>query len=46
MVHLPKDRFPSKRKGKLMSRVEGPFNVLERVNDNAYKIDLVGDYQV
>jgi len=45
-VHLRKERFPSKRKTKLMPRVDGPFEVLERINDNAYKIDLPGDYGV
>jgi len=29
-----------------MPRAKGPFEVLERVNDNAYKVDLLGDYQV
>jgi len=29
-----------------MPRVEGPFKVRERVNDNTYKIYLPGDYQV
>jgi len=29
-----------------MPRADGPFEVLEWVNDNAYKIDLLGDYQV
>jgi len=29
-----------------MPRAKGPFEDLERVNDNAYKIDLPGDYQV
>ena len=28
-----------------MKRAEGPFEVLQRVNGNAYKIDLSGDYQ-
>jgi len=34
-IHLMKERFPSKRKSKLMPRVDGPFEVLKRVNDNA-----------
>jgi len=45
-IHLRKECFPSKRKNKLMPRVEGPFEVLERINDNAYKIDLPGDFEV
>ncbi|XP_072076494.1 uncharacterized protein [Arachis hypogaea] len=39
-VHLRKERFPTQRKSKLDPRGDGPFQVLERVNDNAYKIDL------
>ena len=45
-IHLRKERFPSKRKSKLMPRADGPFEILERVNDNAYKIDLPGEYGV
>ena len=45
-IHLRKDRFPSKRASKLMPRGDGPFQVLKRINDNAYKIDLPGEYQV
>jgi len=45
-VHLRKERFPSKRKSKLMPRADGPFEVLEKVSDNAYKVDLPGDYGV
>jgi len=29
-----------------MLRADGPFEVLERVNDNAYKVNLPGDYGV
>jgi len=29
-----------------MPRAEGPFEVLERINDNAYRIDLPGDFEV
>ena len=45
-VHLRKERFPGKRKHKLMPRADGPFKVLQRYGDNAYKIDLPGDYGV
>ena len=29
-----------------MPRADGPFEVLEHINDNAYKVDLSGDYGV
>ena len=29
-----------------MARAEGPFRVLEKVNDNAYKVELPDDYNV
>ncbi|GKA02997.1 putative gag-pol polyprotein [Tanacetum coccineum] len=32
-IHLRKERFPSKRKNKLMPRVEGPFKVLEHFGE-------------
>ena len=35
-----KERLPSQRKSKLLPRGGGPFQVLERINDDAYKIDL------
>ncbi|KAL4323160.1 hypothetical protein GQ457_11G026100 [Hibiscus cannabinus] len=31
---------------KILPRGDGPFQVLEKVNDNAYKLDLPGDYIV
>ncbi|RDX78986.1 hypothetical protein CR513_40647, partial [Mucuna pruriens] len=33
-------RFPTQRKYKLQPRGDGTFQVLERINDNAYKLDL------
>ncbi|KAG8485858.1 hypothetical protein CXB51_019213 [Gossypium anomalum] len=31
---------------KLLPRGDGPFQVLERINDNSYKLDLPGEYNV
>jgi hypothetical protein len=39
-VHFHKDRFPQLRKSKLLPRGPGPYKVLAKINDNAYKIDL------
>ena len=30
----------------MLPRGDGPFQVLERINDNAYKLDLLGEYTV
>ena len=35
-----------KKNSKLQPRGDGPFQVLEIINDNAYKIDLPGEYNV
>lgn len=43
---MRKERFPSQRKSKLQPRGDGPFQVLSRINDNAYKIELPGEYGV
>jgi len=45
-VHMRKERFPAHRKSKLQPRGDGPFLILERINDNAYKVDLPGEYGV
>jgi len=45
-VHFRKERFPSQRKSKLMPRGDGPFQVLAKINDNTYKIDFPGKYNV
>jgi hypothetical protein len=45
-LQLRKDRFPEKRRSKLLRRGDGPFQIVERINDNAYKLDLPGEYGV
>uniref|UniRef100_A0A2N9GTF8 CCHC-type domain-containing protein n=1 Tax=Fagus sylvatica TaxID=28930 RepID=A0A2N9GTF8_FAGSY len=44
-VHMRKERFPAHRKTKLHPRGDGPFQILEKINDNAYKVDLPGEYK-
>ena len=43
---MRKERFPAHRKSKLQPQGDGPFQILERINDNAYKVDLPGKYGV
>ena len=45
-MHIRKERFPAQRCSKLLPRGDGPFQVLERINDNTYKLDLPGEYNV
>ena len=45
-VHMRKERFPSQRKSKLQPREDGIFQVLSKINDNAYKIDLPCEHGV
>jgi hypothetical protein len=35
-----------KRRSKLLPRADGPFRVLQRIGENAYKIELLGDFGV
>jgi translation initiation factor IF-1 len=45
-LHLRKERFPDLRKSKLMFRADGPFKILEKINDNAYKLKLPPEFGV
>nr|KYP49453.1 Transposon Ty3-G Gag-Pol polyprotein [Cajanus cajan] len=45
-LHLRKDRFLTQRMSKLSPRGGGPFQVLQKINDNAHILDLPSDYRV
>ncbi|XP_057985307.1 uncharacterized protein LOC131170265 [Hevea brasiliensis] len=45
-LHLRKERFPNQRKSKLLPRANGPFCVVARINDNAYKVDFPDEYNI
>jgi hypothetical protein len=46
MAAFEKKRFPELKKFKLMSRVAGPFKILAKINDNAYKLELPPEFGV
>ena len=43
---MREERFPAQRCSKLLPRGDDPFQVLERINDNAYKLDFPNEYNV
>jgi hypothetical protein len=45
-LHLRKERFLELRKSKLMSRSAGPFKILAKINNNAYKLELPPEFRV
>jgi hypothetical protein len=45
-MHFRKERFLELRKSKLMSLTVGPFKILAKINDNAYKIELPPEFGV
>nr|GEU90053.1 hypothetical protein [Tanacetum cinerariifolium] len=45
-IHLRKEHFPTCHFGKLKPRGDGPFRILKKINDNTYKIELPGHYNV
>ncbi|CAL1359621.1 unnamed protein product [Linum trigynum] len=40
---MRKERFPQQRRSKLLPRGDGPFQVLTRINDNAYLASFLED---
>jgi hypothetical protein len=45
-VHMRKERFSARRRSKVHPRGDGPFQVLARINNNAYKLDLPGECNI
>ena len=43
---MRKERFPARRRSKLLPRGDGPFQVLAKINNNAYKLDLPSEYNI
>jgi hypothetical protein len=43
---MRKERFLEQRRSKLMPRGYGPFQIIELINDNAYRVDIPGEYGV
>ena len=43
---MRKERFSSKRNSILRLREDGPFQVLYKINDNVYRLDLPATYGV
>jgi hypothetical protein len=43
---LRKERFPAISKSKLMPRAAGPYKIIEKINDNAYKLELPPEFGV
>ena len=43
---MRKERSPEQRRSKLLSQGDGPFKARERINNDAYKRDLPGEYSI
>ena len=46
MVHLTKSRFPAGEFHKLQAKKLGPFRIQQRINDNAYMLDLPSNWNI
>ena len=45
-LHMRKERFSAHRRSKLNPKGDRPFQILEKINENAYKVDLPGEFNV
>lgn len=45
-LHLKKQRFLNQRNSKLCLRGDGPSNIIRKVNNNSYQLDLIKEYKV
>jgi len=45
-LYLRKERFPLRTKSKFIAREDGCYKIVQRVRDNAYKIELLGDMNI
>lgn len=45
-MHTRKEQFLAQRHSKLLPRGDGRFQVIERINDNAYKLKFPNEYNV
>jgi uncharacterized protein YkvS len=43
---MRKEKFLEQRRSNLMPRGDGLFQIIEKINDNVYKVDLPGEYDV
>ena len=46
MDSFKKKRFPNKKYAKHQPRADGPFKIVTKINDNAYKVELLDGYRV